>query len=111
MPPRDPGFRIADILHEAEKILRYVAELDRRRFELDERTVDAVLKCLAVIGEAASRLPDSVTARYPSVPWKDLRGMRNIVIHEYFGVSLDVVWRTATVDVPELIAALAPKAR
>ena len=111
MPPRDPGFRIADILREAEKILRYVEELDRRSFERDERTVDAVLKCLAVIGEAASRLPDSVTNNYPSIPWKDIRGMRNIVIHEYFGVSLDVVWRTATVDVPELIAALNPKSR
>lgn len=106
MPPRDPGFRIADILRESEKIVRYVEGMDQRQFEADDRTVDAVLRCLAVIGEAATRLPESATGAYPKVPWKNIRGMRNIVIHEYFGVSLDVVWRTVMVEVPELISAL-----
>lgn len=56
-------------------------------FSNDERTVDAVLRCLSVIGEAASQLPDAYLSDYPAVPWKDIRGMRNIVIHQYFGVS------------------------
>ena len=106
MPPREPGFRIADIIREAEKILPYVEGMNQRQFETDDRTVDAVLRCLAVIGEAATRLPESVTNVYPSVPWQSIRGMRNIVIHEYFGVSLDVVWRTVIVEVPELVSAL-----
>lgn len=106
MPPRDPSFRIADILREAKKVVRYAEGMDREGFEADERTVDAVLRCIGVIGEAAARLPDSTLREYPNVPWTNLRAMRNVVIHAYFGVSLDVVWQTVTVAIPDLIRAL-----
>jgi len=109
VPPRESSYRIADILREARKVVRYTEGMDRAGFEADERTVDAVLRCIGVIGEAASRLPDGALDEYPTVPWKNIKAMRNVVIHAYFGVSIDVVWQTVTVAIPDLITALSAR--
>jgi uncharacterized protein with HEPN domain len=62
--------------------------------------IDAVVRNLEVIGEAARHIPDDVQTRFPDVPWVEMKGMRNILIHEYFGVSLEIVWKTVRENLP-----------
>jgi len=100
VPRRNWRLRIADILAAAERIGRYTAGLQEEAFARDEKTVEAVCFALVVIGEAAAQVPDSVQAGAPQIPWRKMKGMRNIAAHEYFGIDLSTVWQTATVDVP-----------
>ena len=102
MPRRDWRLRVADILAAVERIGRYTAGLQEEAFARDEKTVEAVCFALVVIGEAAAHVPDSVQAGAPQIPWRKMKGMRNIAAHEYFGIDLSTVWQTATVDVPAL---------
>lgn len=106
MPPRDTALRIGDILSAIDKIQRYTADVNEDSFALDEKTLDAVLRNLSVIGEAASHLSDDYVTAHPEIPWSEMRGMRNIIIHEYFGVSIAIVWQTVSVDLPTLVAPL-----
>jgi len=80
--------------------------VDLEAFCRDEEKVLAVIRALEVIGEAARNVPPAVRGRYPEIPWKKLVGMRNIVIHQYFGVDMEVIWRTAQDDLPPLRAAV-----
>ncbi|NJK28683.1 MAG: DUF86 domain-containing protein [Acaryochloris sp. SU_5_25] len=75
-------------------------------FQADLKTVRAVLYSLALIGEAAASLLPEVEAAYPEIPWADIRGIRNVVIHEYFRVDLDIVWEAVHQDLPSLIQQL-----
>jgi len=68
--------------------------------------VDAVLRNLTVIGEAARHVPDEVVATHPDLPWSEMRDMRNIVVHEYFGVDPAIIWRTIREDLPPLVPQL-----
>lgn len=106
MPPRHWRLRIEDILESIARIGRYTLGLTVDRFLDDEKTVDAVLHNLAVIGEAAARLPEEIADAYPDIPWDEMRGMRNIVVHEYHGVRLRTVWETIQNDLPALVPAL-----
>ena len=102
MPPRDWRLRVSDILAAVERIGRYTAGLHQAEFARDERTVEAVCFALVVIGEAVTHVPEDVQAYAPQIPWRKMKGMRNIAAHEYFGLDLSTVWQTATVDVPSL---------
>ena len=106
MPPRDWKLRIADILDAIAAIQSYTQEMDYEMFIRDRRTVDAVLRNLTVIGEAATYVPDDIVARHPEVPWRDMRDMRNVVVHAYFGVNQRIVWDTIQVNLPPLVALL-----
>jgi uncharacterized protein with HEPN domain len=90
----------------AERALGYVEGLTFEQFAADARTVDAVSYAIVVIGEAAKAIPEAVTLVTPEVPWPDIRGMRNKVAHEYFGVDVKVLWQTVREDLPALIARL-----
>ena len=89
---RDHRLFLDDILEAVSKIRAYTAELDYAAFAKDAKTQDAVVRNLEIIGEAAGRLPDSVLAESPETEWRKIVGMRNILAHEYFGVSIPVVW-------------------
>lgn len=102
MPRRNADQRLHDIVTAIGKIRRYTAGMDQDAFAADEKTVDAVTRNLSVIGEAANHVPDELVSEHPDVPWTEMRGMRNVVIHEYFGVSLAIVWETVQQDLPSV---------
>ena len=91
MPSRNWFMYAQDILTCIAKIEQYTAGLDYAHFEADERTVDAVLRNLEIIGEAARQIPRDVKAAHPDLPWTEMQTMRNIVIHEYHGVNLQII--------------------
>jgi len=99
---RDWRLYADDIVEACGKIRRFVTGMDYDAFVADERTRDAVIRNLEIIGEAAKNLPDEETAKAPQVPWRLVRGMRDVLAHRYFGVSIKVVWDTATTQVDEL---------
>jgi len=98
VPPRDWKFRIQDILEAIDRINRYTQDMDYSGWQQDEKTVDAVIRNLEIIGEAASHMPAEIEELHSNVPWKEMRGIRNVLAHEYFGVDLEVIWRTIRED-------------
>jgi len=106
MPPRDWVFRIEDILRAVESIRAYTDDMDFESFARDRRTVDAVVRNLTVIGEASAHIPAAVCRAHPELPWGDMRAMRNLVVHEYFGVSDRIIWNTIRDDLPPLVEPL-----
>ena len=90
--PRDYRLFLDDILEAVAKIREYTAGLDYSAFAQDSKTQDAVVRNLEIIGEAAGRLPESVRFEAPEIEWRKIVALRNILAHEYFGVSLPVVW-------------------
>ena len=91
-----------DILECVEKLESYVKGVTFEEFKSDSRTADAVVRNLEIIGEAAKYIPDEVRKRYSRLDWKAVVGLRNRIIHEYFGVDLEVIWRIIEKDVPIL---------
>lgn len=81
MPPRGWQMRVQDILDSIERIERYIAGMTFETFTASEITIDAVIRNLEIIGEAARYMPPSLIARYPQVPWVEMRAIRNILIH------------------------------
>ena len=104
--PRDDAARILDVIEAAERIKVHCAGLDQLAFGVNDTAMRAVLYDIAVIGEAAKGISDAVRSRYPDVPWADMAGMRDVVVHQYFGIDVNLVWRAATVSVPRVLAAL-----
>jgi len=102
MPPRSWAFRLRDILDSVAAIETYVSGMNYEQFTQDRRTVDAVIRNLGIIGEAANNVPAEVQTRYPATEWDAMRRMRNFVIHVYFGVDLPLVWKTIQEDLPPL---------
>ena len=103
MPAREWRLRIEDILAAVERVQRYTAGMDLAGFLADEKTVDAVCFCFGVIGEAARHVPDEVVAANADLPWAEMRGMRNVVVHEYFGVTHETLWKTAREDLATIV--------
>jgi uncharacterized protein with HEPN domain len=99
---KDWKIRIHDMLKAVEAVQRYTAGMTFQDFSADRKTVDAVVRNLIIIGEAAARVPDEVCLNHPGIPWYEIRGMRNFVIHEYFGVSDRILWDTIQIDLPPL---------
>jgi uncharacterized protein with HEPN domain len=94
VPPRNWKIRIADILQCILKIRRLTKGYSFEAFQGDEKTIDSVLRNLEIIGEAARHVPEDIRQRYLEIPWAEMLIMRNIVIHEYHGVNLSIVWQT-----------------
>jgi uncharacterized protein with HEPN domain len=91
-----------DILEAAKAVERFCANANKDQFLQDEILQSAVLQKLIVIGEAASHLPVEFREGHPEIEWLDIVGFRNIAVHQYFAIMWEIVWTTATADVPEL---------
>lgn len=97
---RDYQVYIEDIIDAIDSIETYTKGLTYESFVSDRKTIDAVIRNFEVIGEATKNVPLSVRRKYPQVPWRDMAGMRDKLIHGYFGVQLEVVWKTIKERLP-----------
>jgi len=99
---RDMRLYIQDILESIEAIEEYVQSTTEEQFYRNRQVQDAVLRRLEIIGEAVKNLDEDFRNRYPEIPWKKVAGLRDVLIHEYFGVSLKRVWRVIKIDLVDL---------
>jgi len=90
--PRDYKQQLDDILQAISFIREYVQDMDYKAFEADRKTQDAVIRNLEIIGEAARTVPDEVKDKAAEIEWYKIMALRNILIHEYFGVNLKIIW-------------------
>lgn len=102
MSHRPVRLLIEDMLERIERVERAVAGMDRATFLRDEKTNDAVVRNLEVIGEASARLPQEFRDRHPEIPWRQVVGLRNRVVHKYFDVDLQLVWEIVSGELEEL---------
>ena len=100
--PRDPGVHLEDILEAIQQIRVYTEGYDEETFRQDRKTQDAVVRNLEIIGEAARGIPESLKATGPEIDWRKLVSLRNLLIHEYFGVSLPIIWDIVQTKLTEL---------
>ena len=105
---REDSAILLDIAYAARLVAKFLSGKDKTAFLSDELTQSAVLHQILVLGEAAKRLSPEFRIRYPDVPWSNMAGMRDKLIHAYEAVDYDEVWRTATKDIPELLAWVTP---
>ena len=106
MSPRKQRFRIQDILDAIQAIQEYTLGMTFQEFKADPKTVDAVIRRLMIIGEAVTHLEEGTINMIPEIQWRQVRGMRNIIVHEYFGVSERIVWDTVREDLPGIVEPL-----
>ena len=93
---------IEDILDAMEKAEAMLSPVDFESFEEDYQLNFAVVRALEIVGEATKRLPESLRQQYPEIPWKDMAGMRDRIIHGYDAVNLRIVWETVKSRIPEI---------
>lgn len=94
---------LADIVEAMERIVLYMESISYEQFMNDTKTQDAVLRNLEVIGEAVKGLSTRLRKTYPHIPWKQMAGMRDKIIHHYFGINYDIVWKVAKEDISRLL--------
>ena len=99
---RNPTLYLKDILEAMEAIEKFVLGVDFVTFKNDDMRSSAVIRKLEIIGEATTNLPVNITLKYPQIPWKDMAGMRDRLIHFYFGVKYDLLWNTIKTDIPRI---------
>lgn len=103
MSRRDIDLLLMDMNESAEKILKYTEGLTYDDFLRDDKTIDAVVRNFEIIGEASIRIEDDFKFDHPQIEWKKLRGFRNRIVHEYFGIDYEIVWSIIESDLEELI--------
>ena len=99
---RDYSLYLSDILKAFEAIESFVEGQSFEDFKKDDKTSSAVIRKFEITGEAAKQVPENVKQEYPSVPWKEMAGMRDKLIHFYFGVNYELLWQTIRNRIPEI---------
>ena len=100
--PRDYKVSLEDILEAAQKIRGYTEGLSETTFSADSKTLDAVVRNLEIIGEAVKKIPNDIRSAYPEADWKKIAGLRDILIHEYFGIDPEIIWDILQHKLPAL---------
>jgi uncharacterized protein with HEPN domain len=103
MPPREWKLRVEDIIRSIAAIQRYTAGMTLEEVVRDDMRIGAIAWNFIIIGEAAGLVPPEVQAGYPAVPWRQMRSLRNLAVHEYFRLSLPRLWSTIQEDLPPLV--------
>jgi len=103
---RDQRLYLEDILEAIEAIERFVVNDDFKSFYLDDKTSSAVVRKFEVIGEATKKIDSKIRKKYPEIPWKEIAGFRDRLIHDYFGIDYELVWNTIDKDSPDLKAVI-----
>ncbi len=106
MSERNAWLLVEDILESCDKILKYTAGLSFDEFIADSKTVDAVVRNFEIVGEAAGRLPEEFKNAHSDIDWFRIRGFRNRIVHDYFGIDHSIVWQIKDNFIPELIETL-----
>jgi len=106
MSSRNISLLIEDIIEAGQKILLYTAGLSFEQFTSDSKTVDAVVRNFEIIGEASNRIPEEFKEAHIDIDWYRIRGFRNRIVHEYFGIDYSIVWLIKELFLPNLIAKL-----
>jgi uncharacterized protein with HEPN domain len=109
MSKRPADLLLEDIRESLAKIERYTSGLDQAGFEADDKSVDAVVRNLEVIGEAARQMPEEFTRGNPQIEWRKIAGLRNRIVHDYFGLDLEIIWQIIRSDLPALKRQLPPR--
>ncbi|MBU1261026.1 MAG: DUF86 domain-containing protein [Planctomycetes bacterium] len=99
---RHTELRLLDILDAIERIFSYAKGMSYKSFLADQKTQDAIVRNIEIIGEAARGIPKTFRADNPQIPWDEIIGMRNIIVHHYFGILIDVVWDIVKKELPKL---------
>lgn len=99
---RKIGDYIEDIIKAMKNAMDFVRDMSYEEFVKDTKTVYAVIRAIEIIGEAVKNVPEDVRNKYPEIPWRAMAGMRDKVIHAYFGVKLERVWEVVKRDIPNL---------
>jgi len=99
---RDYKLFLKDIYEAVNAIQKFVGRMSFKKFSKDDKTISAVIKKFEIIGEAAKNLPPEITSKYKSVNWKDMAGLRDVLVHAYFGTELQLIWDTIKNDLPKL---------
>ena len=102
MPKRNPDLLVEDMLDALRKIRLYTEGMSYSSFFQDEKTIDAVVRNFEILGEAARQMPEDFVSGHPDVPWRNIAGLRNRIVHDYFGLDLDIVWQIIQNDLVPL---------
>ncbi len=102
MSKRPVNLLLNDIRQAIDRIEQYIKNMSFDAFSDDQKSVDAVVRNLEIIGEAASRLPDEFKEKYSEIEWYKVVGLRHRIVHEYFGIDLEIIWQILQKDLPEL---------
>lgn len=106
MSKRSAALLVEDIIESGNKILLYTKDISYDEFIADNKTVDAVVRNFEIIGEAANRLPDDFKDEHPDIDWYKIKGFRNRIVHDYFGIDYSIVWQIKEDYLPAIIAKL-----
>lgn len=99
---RDYKLYLKDILEAMEAIEKFVEKMDFEEFKRDDKTSSAVVKKFEIIGEATKRIPEEIKQKYPEIQWKEMAGMRDKLVHFYFGINYNLVWQTIKNRIPQV---------
>jgi len=102
MSEKSPKVHLEDILTSVSRIEEYTNDLSFENFNKDQKTIDAVIRNLEIVGEAARNIPEEFSERHGNLPWRETMNMRNKVIHEDFGVDIGILWQTIKEDLSNL---------